>query len=399
MAILNQYNYYYINSFNNREGKSEKPEVRVHGGWPGTGIRNWDDKDYYYVEFINGDAFYHHPIEKLVDYETYQKILNGSITLCISHIHEAYHYVIEDIYKDVVIASKIPPSSILYLSNSFDIGTEIEIISQKYNLPKIKSEFISLFEHVAQFEINHRKELFTEDTLTKETYTKKFLSFNGLWRPHRLELVSFLECFNIKEQGYVSLNAVPCDIPSMEEMFPRILEWNKNHTCAYNLLIQNQDKVKKLDRCYIDTDPTQNWNGAPYYSADKKLYEETYFSIVTETLCNSNESGGGYTVGRALSEKTFKPILNCHPFMIVGVVGLLKVLKELGYKTFSPYIDESYDDETDGHKRIYKIAKEAKRLVNLNNTELEEFKNYCRDITVYNLNHLQTRKQFNFQMT
>jgi hypothetical protein len=399
MAILNQYNYYYINSFNNREGKCEKPEVRVHGGWPGTGIRKWDDKDYYYVEFINGDAFYHHPIEKLVDYETYQKILNGSITLCISHIHEAYHYVIEDIYKDVVIASKIPPSNILYLSNSFDIGNEIDAISKKYNLPKIRSEFISLFEYVGKYEIENRNDCFTTDTLNRLDYTKKFLSFNGLWRPHRLELVSFLEAFNIREQGYVSLNAVPCEIPSMDDMFPRILQWNKDNTCAYNLLMQNEKKVKQLNRLYIDTDPNQNWNGAPYYSADKKLYENTYFSIVTETLCNPDESGAGITLGRALSEKTFKPIMNCHPFMIVGVKGILKTLKQLGYKTFSPYIDESYDDESDGHKRIYKIAKEAKRLVNLNSFELNEFASFCRDITEYNLQHLKSRNKFNFQMT
>ena len=35
-----------------------------------------------------------------------------------------------------------------------------------------------------------------------------------------------------------------------------------------------------------------------------------------------------------LTEKTFKPILNMQPFVIVGNAYSLKMLKQLGYKTF-----------------------------------------------------------------
>lgn len=45
-----------------------------------------------------------------------------------------------------------------------------------------------------------------------------------------------------------------------------------------------------------------------------------------------------------LSEKIFKPIVCMHPFIIVGNRGSLKKLKEMGYKTFEGFIDESYDD-------------------------------------------------------
>jgi hypothetical protein len=40
----------------------------------------------------------------------------------------------------------------------------------------------------------------------------------------------------------------------------------------------------------------------------------------------------------------------------------LKFLRKLGYKTFSPYIDESYDDEPDLMERIKKVAIELARL-------------------------------------
>jgi len=44
-----------------------------------------------------------------------------------------------------------------------------------------------------------------------------------------------------------------------------------------------------------------------------------------------------------ISEKTFKPIACSHPFIIWGNKNSLHHLRELGYKTFHPYIDETYD--------------------------------------------------------
>jgi hypothetical protein len=399
MSLLNQDSYFYIETHNNRNSIAPEPKVR-HGGWPGTAIRNWDDKDYWYVEFINGDAFYHYPIEKLAGPEMYERIKKGEVTLCISHVHEAYHYVIEDIYTDVIINSGINPSNVLYLTNSADIDKEIDFVSKKLNLPKIKSEFISLFELVAKHEALTRSNEYATSTLSKLDYNKKFISLNGLWRPHRLLLVSLLEGLKIRQSGYVSLNACVSDCPTMDEMFPEMLKWCSVSDGAINLLLSNESLIKTLDKLHIDTEssPT-HWHGAVYHSLNKQYYEDTYFSLVTETLCSPEFSAGGNSIGRAISEKTFKPILNNHPFMIAGIPGVLRLLKELGYKTFSPFIDESYDDESNAAKRCYMIAKEAERLCNLKDDKLQEFLNNCKPITDYNLNLLKSKKVFAHQMT
>ena len=47
-----------------------------------------------------------------------------------------------------------------------------------------------------------------------------------------------------------------------------------------------------------------------------------------------------------LSEKSFKPIACHHPFMVFGNKHSLQFLKDLGYKTFHPFIDETYDELT-----------------------------------------------------
>lgn len=399
MSVINQEEFYYLETFNNRNEPAPEPKIR-HGIWPGQAVRNWDDKDYWYVEFINGDAFFHYPIEKLAGKDIFEKIKNGDITLCISNTHEAYHYVIDDIYRDVVIGSGIDPSNILYLTNSADIAQEIEIVSKKYNLPKIKSEFIVLFEMVGKQYAIDSEHHFARGTLSKTEYDKKYISLNGLWRPHRLLLVSLLEALNVRNQGHVSLNAVTADCPSMSDMFVEMLKWSDNSKEACNLLLSSQDKIRKLERLYIDTETNnEHWTGAVYDSLHKKFYEDTYFSVVTETLCSPEFSQMGNTLGRAISEKTFKPILHHHPFIIVAVPGVLKLLRELGYKTFSPYIDESYDNEQDVGKRCYMIAKEVERLCNLKGNELREFLTNCKPIITHNYNVLTNKKVFSYPMT
>lgn len=47
------------------------------------------------------------------------------------------------------------------------------------------------------------------------------------------------------------------------------------------------------------------------------------------------------------SEKVFKPIACSHPFIVLGGKGSLQKMRDRGYKTFSDYFDESYDELPD----------------------------------------------------
>jgi len=398
MALLNQYSFYYIVSYNNDQPAPE-PILKTHGGDPGTSIRSWDDHDYWYIEFVNGDAFRQHPLEKIIPSDILRKIKLGEIKLCISNMHEAYHYVIEDIYSDVIIKNNIHPFNILYLTNSYDIGREIDIVSKKYNLPKMKSEFISLFEYTAQQQLIHYPKLYTTLSPNNQDYDKKFISLNGIYRPHRSLLVGLLSCFGLLNEGYVSYNAYPNNPPTPSDILHNFLNDTQNTEKVIDLLVANKEKLLQLDRFYIDTNPDDNWNGPVYGSTNKSFYENTFFSVVTETLCFHNYSQAGNTLGRAISEKTFKPIIHMHPFLIVGVHRVLEVLQNLGYKTFSPYIDESYDIIDNPYERILNIVLEIEKLINLNPTQLKEFQEFCAGISKHNINCLKTKTKFNYPMT
>lgn len=81
----------------------------------------------------------------------------------------------------------------------------------------------------------------------------------------------------------------------------------------------------------------------------------SYFEIVTETYMSDERLS-------YITEKTVRPIIRLQPFIHVGAPHMLKELREYGFKTFSPYINESYDDIEDPAKRMDAIFREIDRL-------------------------------------
>jgi hypothetical protein len=90
-----------------------------------------------------------------------------------------------------------------------------------------------------------------------------------------------------------------------------------------------------------------------HWHVEPQHYKNAYWNFVTET---------GIFGGTFLSEKTFKPIANLQPSVIIGSKGTLELLHDLGYKTFGDYINESYDNIDDPVLRVKTATAEAIRL-------------------------------------
>lgn len=122
----------------------------------------------------------------------------------------------------------------------------------------------------------------------------------------------------------------------------------KYHNCAlYSYFHKNKTIEGDIPRVF-DEGP---WQG--YCNMD--WYNRTCFSLVAET------QGSGKTF---VSEKIYKPLAYGHPFVACGTKGMLKLLKLQGFETFSPVIDESYDD-LDDKSRYKKLQEELDRLYDL----------------------------------
>jgi hypothetical protein len=101
-------------------------------------------------------------------------------------------------------------------------------------------------------------------------------------------------------------------------------------------------------------------HGGDYISLiNKQIMLDSWLTVVSEASFGDNE-GTCF-----ISEKTFKPIACYHPFIIFGNKGSLEHLRQMGYRTFSPYIDETYNIIKDPLERLQAVVAEMKRISNL----------------------------------
>ena len=111
---------------------------------------------------------------------------------------------------------------------------------------------------------------------------------------------------------------------------------------------------------------------AEYNAAD---FLDTSISIVLETTFDQRVH---------ITEKSLRPIACGYPFIIANGPGCLKFLRRYGFKTFHPFIDESYDNIIDDDERLMAIIKEMKRLSELPREHLNTILAECKKISDHN---------------
>ncbi len=372
--IINIYNYKYYSNH-------PKPHSYVKRDYEWLKPLHSDSKKYFYIEVLSSQSFAEHDTNVMIPPNILDLIHRKKVTLAIANSGHGYHELVENVYVNVILKHNVDPSDVLLISESADIYGEIEAVANKYNIEKCKFRWVNEFDHIMKREASNYTDI---NTLQIKEYDKKFLSWNGMFRPHRSTIVYLLECLDVLSKGYVSFNTKGGNPEHIVEWICDALKYNEEFT---KLMEDNADKIAALPSEIFLDDPFKNLASHP---GDISLYENTYFSLVTETSFPFKRFHYGVfenaitDVGRILSEKIFKPIAMKHPFIVVSNPRTLELLRTLGYKTFSPWIDESYDLIEDDAERLLAIAKETKRLCDLSTQELTEFLINCKEICEYN---------------
>jgi len=129
----------------------------------------------------------------------------------------------------------------------------------------------------------------------------------------------------------------------------------------------------------IDFDDTDNIHGL--WMETDVPYTDSMFTIVSESYFFEK------TKVHYISEKVIKPIMHSHPFILFAKSGVLKFLKEKGFKTFHPYIQEEYDSIENDLDRYTHILHEINRLCDLTDEEKLEWMKNVKPIIEHNFNH------------
>ena len=175
-------------------------------------------------------------------------------------------------------------------------------------------------------------------------------------KPHRENRIGFLvECV----KAGILKNHIYSFFPPKDEyhlrntidIFNKVCDWDYDVFCK-----EYQNNPDDID--IRNNEEDMHYSGFPY-SVD--LFNDTIISVVLETnLSSPNGNNPDF------SEKTYKSIINKHPFIILNQPNSLWFLKKYGFYTFEDYMEiKDYDLNTD----LFERNRDAVRNLNyfLNN--------------------------------
>ena len=214
---------------------------------------------------------------------------------------------------------------------------------------------------------------------------KYFLCYNRVIREYRLALIAMIYKMGLQDKGIISLGAKEVDIAFggvWPDYISSFIEDKKQNEMVSSAL----KKIKPLYPIDADGDidaeflPEWGSGAVGQWSNFAPQYKRVYFNVVTESCY--------YEDCIYMSEKVFKPISQLVPFIYVSNPFCMSKFRELGFKTFHPWINESYDEEVDNDKRFFMILDEIKRLCSMTKEEIHKWYYEMEDILLYNQEHL-----------
>ena len=253
---------------------------------------------------------------------------------------------------------------------------KIKLLTYNWPLPFKSLELRGVF----GIEENKDSETSTIADIThiNNSKSKKALFLNRRLRYHRLLSLCLLADSNL-------LDNIMCSFDMEQNMYDNLEYMILNDTIQHNpIYISNSEiknkilngysKLLKINKQVLDKDDLSIVHG--YGMETKELYEQTYFSIVSETEFTKFR--------QSFTEKILKPIQHFHPFVVIGSPFLLKILKSYGFKTFDRWWDESYDNEEDDEVRFLKVMDTISNLININDNEWKSIIHDMKDVLIHN---------------
>ena len=197
---------------------------------------------------------------------------------------------------------------------------------------------------------------------------KLFLCWNRRFRQHRTNLALGLDKNGLVDRSYYSMGLVDPE------------STNVTFTSTVALYNHNKEEISSTDvntfvnklPLIIDGENDIHRMCHDFDAAARNFYTNSLVSIVTETNFASK--------ALTLTEKSFKPSKEKHPFIIVGVNGALKSMREFGFQTFSEFWDESYDEEINPTIRLHKIIEVCKYIGTWDKEKILDFKKKVKPI-------------------
>lgn len=332
-------------------------------------------------------TFYHHPYDSLMENIPLHDSLNGA---CWNHLKNNVDSVLihdndaetfdHTFVKDVIKTVKMHE----FKTKQLRIFVMDENHKQYLETMVAREGITGLDVRVKNYLLNEVK----LPAITKEPI-KRFSSLSRNYRDWRLRLYVELLRKGILEKDFIYsfFNIWPYNDPP-KVYKPAVMIEDLN-----NLGFTDVDKnIKKwLKACPHELDSNNvlnKWSNITYdaiQSSNIHIIIETHFD--QKAFAQDKEYDRDFAPS-SITEKAYKPIACKRPFIAYSTPYWLQDLRNLGFKTFAPFINEDYDKVTNNEIRMKMIVSEIERLANLPQDKFDEVVKGCQEIAEYNYNKL-----------
>jgi|TARA_R110001592_G_scaffold91143_1_gene267157 hypothetical protein len=145
----------------------------------------------------------------------------------------------------------------------------------------------------------------------------------------------------------------------------------------------DKHNFKNIVPMRFDDKHNEHWKEEAY--DERSIFQNSFLWVASETKKTAE--------GIFITEKTWKAIAHGNPFCINGDTGSLRYLKDMGFKTFDKFWDESYDDAND-FDRIKIITRIIKNICDKTLSELQDLNEQMLPVLEHNQKHLKTFPQY-----
>lgn len=279
----------------------------------------------------------------------------------------------------------LPLNKIIYLTGTMNVNDLYDDYCRRRGIGNNHYERLKLisYSNSQPFSIQLSSEDYQKNIEPLHTYDteqvpeKLFLSWNRRFRRHRTNLALGLDKAGLVDRSYYAMRDYDPEVKLQR------FDSTVNIYSDPLLGITNEDVenfIKKLP-LKLDDEESINEMCADHDFKIRPFYRNSLVSLVTETNFDQQQV--------TLTEKSYKPSREKHPFIIVGSAGSLKAMHEQGYKTFSEFWDESYDECLNGQERMYRIIEVCKFIASWNHDQIIDFKRRVKPILEHNYNRLK----------
>ena len=271
--------------------------------------------------------------------------------------------------------------------NEHSLHNRVTVVSGSYNCKKVLTNWEHMVSRQNNFNIvwygffaewiSNRVES-TPEPVNYIAGNKRLMCLNRRPHPHRMILASMLERESLIDKIEISFPK------NMSEDGPYATAGHDNVRLFWDRCVDYQNGFidhlvepfnslfKKLPLIADTSDFATNH--ATDFNVD--LYKNFPINIVTETLF--------FTQNVFPSEKLWKPMAQGQVFLVMGAKDFLPSLRSMGFKTFSPFINEEYDTIVDHLERAEVLVQEIKRLAELPEKEFKNIIDNCREAIKHN---------------